>query len=371
MKIAKVRVVNVTKRFGDLVAVNNVSFEVYEGEIFTLLGPSGCGKTTTLRIISGLEKPDSGKIYIGDNDVTALPPQLRNVCLVFQEYAVFPHMSVYDNIAFGLKVKRVPKEELSKKVRELAEVLELTDRLNTKAGKLGISEQQRIALARCMAVEPEVLLLDEPLTFADAKVREKMRRELKKIQRELGVTMIYVTHDQLEAMMLSDRIAVMNKGRLLQVGSPIEVYDNPQNLFVARFIGSPTINTIEGVLVRERERLLIKRNEVVVDVSEFMSSYHNVESLLGREIVIGIRPEDVYLDISGPIEGVVEVIEVSGERLAIHVRVSKELVLKALVPIYEVVTEREKVRLSFNLEKVHIFDKATEEKVSSVSKVKY
>lgn len=363
MKRVKVRVVGVTKRFGDLVAVNNVSFEVYEGEIFTLLGPSGCGKTTTLRIISGLEKPDSGKIYIGDNDVTALPPQLRNVCLVFQEYAVFPHMSVYDNIAFGLKVKRVPKEELSKRVRELAEVLELTDRLNTKAGKLGISEQQRIALARCMAVEPEVLLLDEPLTFADAKVREKMRRELKKIQRELGATMIYVTHDQLEAMMLSDRIAVMNKGRLLQVGSPIEIYDNPQNLFVARFIGSPTINAIEGVLIKEQGKFLIKRNEVVVDVSEFMSSY-DVEGLLGREIVIGIRPEDVYLDINGPIEGVVEVIEVSGERLAIHVRVSKELVLKALVPIHEVVTEREKVRLSFNLEKVHIFDKATEEKVA-------
>ncbi len=363
MKRVKVRVVNVTKRFGDLVAVNNVSFEAYEGEIFTLLGPSGCGKTTTLRIISGLEKPDSGKVYIGDSDVTALPPQLRNVCLVFQEYAVFPHMSVYDNIAFGLKVRRVPKEELSKKVRELAEVLELTDRLNAKAGKLGISEQQKIALARCMAVEPEVLLLDEPLTFADAKVREKMRRELKKIQRELGITMIYVTHDQLEAMMLSDRIAVMNKGRLLQVGSPIEIYDSPQNLFVARFIGSPTINTIEGVLVREQERFLIKRDEVAVDVSEFVSSYQSVENILGKDVVIGIRPEDVYLSVNGPIKGIVEVVEVYGERLAIHVRISKELVLKALVPVHEVVAEGEEVRLSFNPEKVHVFNKVTEEKI--------
>jgi len=359
----KLKVQNISKRFGNLIAVNNVSFDVYEGEIFTLLGPSGCGKTTTLRIITGLEKPDTGRVYIGDRDVTDLPPQERNVCLVFQEYAVFPHMSVFDNIAFGLKIKRYPMNEIRKRIYELAEMLELTKYLNYKAGKLGLSEQQRIALARCIAIEPEVLLLDEPLTLVDAKVKERMRRELKKLQREFKKTMIYVTHDQLEAMMLSDRIAVMNKGRLLQVGTPSEIYDNPKNLFVALFIGSPTMNTLDGKLVYEEGRYILAKENISIDLTKLMVHYRDIHKYVNRDIVIGFRPEDVYIDKDGILEGVIDLVEVSGDKLTVHVKVSKDVSIKVFAPIYTQLKIGDKVRLSFNIEKVHIFDKVTEERI--------
>ena len=365
MKQVKLEVKNITKRFEDLVAVNGVSFKVYEGEIFTLLGPSGCGKTTTLRIISGLEKPDKGRVYIGGRDVTDLPPQERNICLVFQEYAVFPHMNVFDNIAFGLKIRKVPYNDLVRKVKELAETLNLTDILHVKAGKLGLSEKQRIALARCVAVEPEILLLDEPLTLADAKVRERMRRELRKLQRDLGITMIYVTHDQLEAMMLSDRIAIMNKGRLLQVGTPREIYDKPENLFVAYFIGSPTINIIEGKLVKEGDKLLIKKNNIAIDMTRFFTRYRDISSILGKEIAIGIRPEDLYIGSNEEsiLEGRLELLEIAGDQLVAHVRISEDTTLRVLTPIDIGIKIGENVKLSVNLEKVHVFDKETEKRI--------
>ncbi|MEM1719772.1 MAG: ABC transporter ATP-binding protein, partial [Desulfurococcaceae archaeon] len=254
MRNVMVKVENVTKRFENVVAVDKVSFEVYKGELFSLLGPSGCGKTTTLRIIAGLEKPDEGRVYIDGVDVTGRPAREREVCLVFQEYAVFPHMSVYDNIAFGLTNRKIPKAEIYEKVKEVADLLDLTNYLSFKGGKLGLSEQQRVAIARCLVVKPKVLLLDEPLTLADAKIKEKMRRELKKLLKDLELTVIFVTHDQLEALMISDRVAIMRKGKIVQIGSPGEVYDNPINLFVATFVGSPTINLLEGVLeVSDRE----------------------------------------------------------------------------------------------------------------------
>lgn len=362
MREAKVVVDGVTKRFGELVAVDNVSFEVYRGEIFSLLGPSGCGKTTTLRIISGLERPDTGRVYIGGRDVTALPPQERNVCLVFQEYAVFPHMSVFDNIAFGLKVRRLSQNTIHKIVGEIAEKLELSEYLNAKAGRLGLSEQQKVALARCIVVEPEVLLLDEPLTLADAKVRERMRRELKILQRDIGITMIYVTHDQLEALMLSDRIAVMNRGRIVQVGPPSLVYDRPQHLFVAQFVGSPTMNFIDGRLARYGDRFVLVKGGRSVDVTG-MSRYFDLEGLLERDVVIGIRPEDVYIDSDGIIEGSVEAVEIVGERAVLHVRVAEDVVVKVLTPLYTTVGEGERLKLSFNLEKVHIFDSLTGERI--------
>ena len=362
MREVKVAVKGVTKRFGDLVAVDNVSFEVYQGEIFSLLGPSGCGKTTTLRIISGLERPDSGRVYIGGRDVTGLPPQERNVCLVFQEYAVFPHMSVFDNIAFGLKVRKLSQEAIRKTVSEVAEKLELSEYLNIKAGRLGLSEQQKVALARCIVVEPEVLLLDEPLTLADAKVRERMRRELKLLQRDIGITMIYVTHDQLEALMLSDRIAVMNRGRIVQIAPPTLVYDRPQHLFVAQFVGSPTMNFIDGRLAKYGERLMLVKGGRRVDVTG-MARYFDLERLLEREIVIGIRPEDVYIDRDGVIEGSVEAIEIVGERAVLHVKVAEDVVVKVFAPLYTSVRGGERLRLSLNLEKVHVFDGSTGERI--------
>lgn len=355
---ADVVVESVSKRFGDVVAVDGVSFDVYRGEIFTLLGPSGCGKTTTLRIIAGLERPDRGRVYIGGKDVTDLPPQKRDVCLVFQEYAVFPHMSVYENIAFGLKIRRISPSDVGKRVSEVAEVLELTEHLEKRAGRVGLSEQQKIALARCMVVEPRVLLLDEPLTLVDARTREKMRRELREIQRKIGITMLYVTHDQLEALMLSDRIAVMSKGKLVQVGTPIEIYDNPQSLFVAQFIGSPTMNFIEGVLRKYGGSFILESGNFRIPLDDVAKLY-NLENLMDREVVIGFRPEDGSIDAKGAVEGSVEVIEVVGDRLALHVRVFRDVVLKVYTTIYDDVVIGSKVRLSVNPNKVHVFDKVS------------
>ncbi len=369
MKKVKLEVKNITKRFGDLLAVNNVSFEVYEGETFTLLGPSGCGKTTTLRIIAGLEKPDKGRVFIGGRDVTDVPPRERNVCLVFQEYAVFPHMTVYDNIAFGLKARKEPEELIARRVREVAELLGLTSVLNTKASKVGLSEKQRIALGRCLVVEPEILLLDEPLTLADAKIRETMRRELRRLQRELKITMIYVTHDQLEAMMLSDRIAVMNAGRLLQVGTPREIYEKPKNLFVAYFIGSPTINLIEGKLVRKDGKLVLEKEGLVLDATKLLEEAKGVGKIIGREIVIGIRPEDIQIDPSGHgvWKGEVELFEVSGDQLIVHIKLAEETKIRAMAPFSLRLRTGDIVGVAINPDKVHVFDRKTGERIDLLS----
>lgn len=355
---AEVVVDGISKRFGDVVAVDGVSFSVYRGEILTLLGPSGCGKTTTLRIIAGLEKPDRGRVYIGGRDVTELPPQKRDVCLVFQEYAVFPHMSVYENIAFGLKIRGFSLDDVRRVVSEAAEMLDLSEYLEKRAGRVGLSEQQKIALARCMVVKPRVLLLDEPLTLVDARTRERMRRELREIQRKIGITMLYVTHDQLEALMLSDRIAVMNRGKLVQVGTPIEIYDNPQSLFVAQFIGSPTMNFIEGILKRYGESFILEKDNLRIPLSDVAKLY-NLENLVDREIVIGFRPEDGFISTEGAIEGSIEVVEVVGDKLALHVKVFRDVMIKVYTTIYDEVGIGSKVRLSINPNKIHVFDRAS------------
>ncbi len=356
-----VKLENVTKRFENLVAVNNVSFEVYKGELFTLLGPSGCGKTTTLRIIAGLEYPDEGKVYIDGVDVTEKPARERGVCLVFQEYAVFPHMSVFENIAFGLRVKKLSKTEVERKVKEIAEILDLSNYLNFKGGKLGLSEQQRVAIARCLAVEPKLLLLDEPLTLADAKIKEKMRRELRKLQKDLGVTMIFVTHDQLEALMLSDRIAIMRSGRLIQLGTPEEVYDNPGDLFVATFVGSPTINLLEGVLEIDGNRLLLKTDSHKYAVASDIN-VKTLQGLVGSEVVIGFRPEDVEVMPEGVLEGVVKLAEIAEDKRILYVKLNDHEV-KVFVDLFTSFNEGQKVILKINPLKLHIFDKKTGKKL--------
>ncbi|MEM0379047.1 MAG: ABC transporter ATP-binding protein [Thermosphaera sp.] len=356
-----VKLENVTKRFEDVIAVNNVSLEVYGGELFTLLGPSGCGKTTTLRIIAGLEFPDEGKVYIDGVDVTGKPAREREVCLVFQEYAVFPHMSVFDNIAFGLKVKKLPRAEIERKVKEVAEMLDLTDYLKYKGGRLGLSEQQKVAIARCVAVEPKLLLLDEPLTLADAKIREKMRRELRKLQKDLGVTMIFVTHDQLEALMLSDRIAVMRSGRLIQLGTPEEVYDNPEDIFVATFVGSPTINLLEGVLEIERGKLLLRSGANRYVVSDSFDATR-VADLVNSEVVLGFRPEDAEIRDDGVLEGVVKLAEIAEDRKILYVKINEHDV-KIFTELFAPYDEGQKVKIRVNPVKLHIFDKKTGRKI--------
>jgi len=256
--LAGVRVVGLRKVFDKkTVAVDGVSFEVKDGEFVILLGPSGCGKTTTLRCIAGLETPDEGEIYIGDRLVNDLPPKDRDIAMVFQSYALYPHMTVYDNLAFPLKMRKYPKDEIDKRVKEVARLLRIEDLLDRKPRQLSGGQQQRVALGRALVRNPQVWLMDEPLSNLDAKLRVYMRAELKKLQKDLGITTIYVTHDQAEAMAMGDRIAVMDKGKILQYDEPHVVYEKPANIFVAGFLGSPPMNFVDATIVERDSQIIL------------------------------------------------------------------------------------------------------------------
>ncbi len=290
--MVSIRTVELTKVFGDVVAVDHVSLEIKHGEFFTLLGPSGCGKTTFLRTIAGLEMADEGRIYFDDQDITDLPAHLRGTGMVFQNYALWPHMNVFDNIAYGLKIRKVPKSEIEKKVKEVLKLVKLEGLEKRTPHQLSGGQQQRVALARALVINPRVLLFDEPLSNLDAKLRIEMRAELKRIQRDLGITAIYVTHDQEEAMSISDRIAVMNRGRVMQVGTPKEIYRNPRNEFVARFIGQGTF--IPGTVIEVGEELEVKLESG--KIIKAVPSHPEIRLEAGDRALIMIRPESFTLE---------------------------------------------------------------------------
>src|SRR6187549_213342 len=279
----------VSKRFGAVAAVDDVSLEIAEGEFFSLLGPSGCGKTTTLRMVAGFERPDEGRLLLQGDDVTDVPANKRPLNMVFQQYALFPHMSVHDNVAFGLKVKKVPRKEHNGRIKEMLRVVELEGYENRKPRQLSGGQQQRVALARALVNLPTALLLDEPLGALDVKLRKQMQLELKAIQHELGTTFVYVTHDQEEALAMSDRIAVMNGGRVEQIGSPREIYEHPETAFVADFIGSLNALEIEvGELVGSYALARLGEHErVVVPVGSTVR--------VGDAVRIAVRPERVLM----------------------------------------------------------------------------
>ena len=280
-------------------AVRGIDLEVRDGEFFTLLGPSGCGKTTTLRMIAGLERPTSGRIVIGERDFTDVPPRNRDVAMVFQNYALYPHMSVYDNLALNLQVRRVPRREIETRVREIAQMLGIEAVLRNKPGQLSGGQRQRVALGRALIRRPNVFLMDEPLSNLDLKLRERTRTELKKLHERLRITTVYVTHDQVEALVLSDRIGIMNAGTLLQVGTPREVYDQPADMFVARFIGSPSINLLRVRLRRENDVLHLRLQGDGDGPGGFSlpvpaPAAHALSGSSG-EAVLGVRPEAIVL----------------------------------------------------------------------------
>ncbi|HDI75300.1 MAG: ABC transporter ATP-binding protein [Thermoprotei archaeon] len=291
-----VRLKNVSKRFGKVVAVDDVTLEIKEGEFFTFLGPSGCGKTTTLRIIAGLEYPDKGRIFFDDEDVTDVPPYKRNTGMVFQNYALWPHMTVFENISYGLKIRGYSKHEIKKKVDEVLELVQLKGLENRYPTQLSGGQQQRVALARALVIEPKVLLLDEPLSNLDARLRVEMREELKRLQKELKITTIYVTHDQEEALVISDRIAVMRQGRIMQVGEPDEVYRRPKNLFVATFLGRCSL--IEGKVVDVDKDLVT----IAIDHIRIKGVLPDKDMKLrkGEEAYAVLKPEDFALRIDDP-----------------------------------------------------------------------
>ncbi|MEM3893393.1 MAG: ABC transporter ATP-binding protein [Thermofilaceae archaeon] len=344
----------ITKRFGNVLAVDNVTLTVESEEFFVLLGPSGCGKTTTLRIVAGLETPDAGRVLFNNVDVTQVPARERGVAMVFQSYAVWPHMKVFENIAMPLRIRKLPEGEIAERVKKVAEILQIDHLLDRYPFQLSGGERQRVAVARALAVEPKVLLMDEPLSNLDALLRVTARAELKRLQKKMRITTLYVTHDQVEAMVLADRIAVMNRGKLVQVGTPDEIYRAPIHRFVAHFIGSPPINFFEGVIEKE----YIDTGFVKIPISNVP------EEIVGRQIVIGIRPEDLSLQPVSrglKLRGELLLIENLGSEYILHIDVGG-VTLRVLA--------REKpeggkdITLYLDPANLHFFDKITELKIS-------
>src|SRR5690554_2128652 len=289
--MAEIRIENVTKRFGSFVAVDNISLTVEDQEFMVLLGPSGCGKTTLLRAIAGLGMADEGRICIGNRDVTYLPPRERKISMVFQSYAIFPHMTVYDNIAFGLKMNRFEKREIDRRVRQAAEMLHIENMLDRHPSAMSGGQRQRVAVARAIAMQSEVLLMDEPLSNLDALLRLKMRAELKRLLQEIKATTIYVTHDQIEALSMGDRIAVIRAGRLQQVDHPSVVYDRPANRFVGSFIGNPPMNFLSGQVQRHDGRVQVQVGDLTLVPEPEMQPL--LQQFDGQSINLGIRAENM------------------------------------------------------------------------------
>ena len=311
----------VSKRFGDYQALEEIDLAIQNGEFLTLLGPSGCGKTTILRLISGLERPDTGRIYINGQDITDWPPEHRHLNMVFQSYALFPHMSVHDNIAFGLRCKKIPKDEVEERVTEILRIVKLTKLANRKPHQLSGGQQQRVAIARAVVNNPLVLLLDEPLSALDYNLRKDMQVELKQLQRRLGVTFIFVTHDQEEALSMSDRVAVMNEGKIEQLGTPRDVYEEPANLYVAEFIGETNIFTTK--VIRRGDKKIIE-----VDIEDKRFKFKNKRDFKARqEVYVIVRPEDLAVwreeeidDTGGMLPGTVEQVIYKGSTVELKVR---------------------------------------------------
>ncbi|MFQ5758601.1 MAG: ABC transporter ATP-binding protein [Candidatus Bathyarchaeia archaeon] len=356
--MARVILKNVTKRFGDVIAVNNLSLEVKDKEFLVLLGPSGCGKTTVLRCISGLETPEEGEIYIGDKLVNDLDPKERDIAMVFQSYALYPHMTVFKNLAFPLENLGVPMEERKPRVQQVAELLKIEALLNRKPKQLSGGQRQRVALGRAMVREPHVFLMDEPLSNLDAKLRIYMRAELKKLQKELGITTIYVTHDQVEAMTMGDKVVILNDGILQQTDTPNRVYSYPSNIFVAGFIGSPPTNFFGCTLTREN----------VLDCSEFSYPLPKdmakaAKECTSDECVLGVRPQDVVVHRdakgkTGLMKAQLYVTEPLGDLTILDLKVGDSLVKAVVNPSFKAEIGDE-FWISFPADKIHIFDKKT------------
>ncbi len=309
-------------------AAKDVALDIEDKEFMVLVGPSGCGKTTTLRMIAGLEEITNGELFIGDKVVNDVPPKDRDIAMVFQNYALYPHMTVYDNMAFGLKLRKQSKSEIDQRVKNAAQILGIEQLLDRKPKQLSGGQRQRVALGRAIVRNPKVFLMDEPLSNLDAKLRVQMRSELIKLHHELSTTFIYVTHDQTEAMTMGTRICVMNAGEIQQVDKPSTIYDQPVNMFVAGFIGAPQMNFLDGVVKEDGGRIYLEVNGTPVELSKERGDIAKNKGYIGKEVVVGIRPEHIHLGGEGPkVEGKVTVTELLGAELILYIATgNKELI---------------------------------------------
>lgn len=356
--MSKISLRHLTKRFGKVTAVDHLDLEVNDSEFMVLLGPSGCGKTTTLRMISGLETPDEGEIVIDGNTVNNIPPQKRDTAVVFQSYALYPHMKVYDNIAIPLKIRKKTKNEIHEKVLEVSEMLGVRDLLERKPGQLSGGQRQRVALGRAIIREPKVFLMDEPLSNLDAKLRLYMRVELKKLQKQIKTTTIYVTHDQAEAMTMADRIALMESGKLQQLAPPSEIFSNPSNFFVASFIGSPPMNFVDCSFVEKGGYL---------DAGEFQIELQDgMRDLLAKEttnekLTLGVRSEYIFVHkkrVKGSFPAKIYLVEPLGSEAIVNVKIGENLIKIKENPAFTA-DIGETVWISFDNNQIHLFSKKT------------
>ena len=351
--MGRINLKNLEKSYGKTKVIHDLSIDIDEGELIVIVGPSGCGKSTLLRMVAGLEDINSGSILIDNKIVNELEPMERNIAMVFQNYALYPHMTVFENMSYGLKILKIPKDEISSRVQKAAEILELGELLERKPSQLSGGQRQRVAMGRAIVRDPVAFLFDEPLSNLDAKLRVQMRLEIKKLQKQLKTTSLYVTHDQVEAMTLADRMVVMNEGNVEHVGTPLEVYTKPKTLFTAQFIGSPAMNILKGECQSNQIKLssgaTIKAN-----------SKHN------GEVNVGLRPEDFTIDEKGTIKLKVELVELIGANTLIHGRLenSNEILVASIAGVISDSKIGNHINLSFNENKLHLFDINSDQRIN-------
>lgn len=344
--MSNVELQHITKRFPGVTALSDVSFDVKDGEFFVLLGPTGAGKTTTLRVIAGLERQEEGTVLFDGEPIDNLVPADRDVAFVFQQYSLYPTMSVYDNLAFPLRspMRRVPEEQIRHRVEEIAETLRIQHLLSRKTAHLSGGEMQRVSIGRAIVRQPRIFLMDEPLSNLDAKLREALRVELQHLQKVHGSTTLFVTHDQIEALTMADRIAVLNKGKIVQMGTPEDIYDRPATTFVAQLVGTPRINLVRSR--RENNTLFIEKSELHLPLKDAQN--------IPPEVLVGIRPEDVILDPDGPFNGSVALTEPLGVQTVIHIQ-SGEQRLLSLIPGMTTIRIGDQIRFKIINERLHCF----------------
>jgi multiple sugar transport system ATP-binding protein len=365
--MASVTFQNVQKKFGDLTIIKGLDITVEDKEFLVLVGPSGCGKTTALRLLAGLEEITAGEIKIGDRVVNDVAPKDRDIAMVFQSYALYPHLSVYDNMAFGLKLRKTPKDEIKRRVNEAADILGIQDLLQRKPRQLSGGQRQRVAVGRAIVREPKVFLFDEPLSNLDAKLRVQMRAEISKLHQRLQTTFIYVTHDQTEAMTMASRIAVINKGNLQQLDTPQNLYDRPNNLFVAGFIGSPSMNFFPSKIEKNGNKFFVDTEDFKVQIPDNLSGPY--KGMDGKKVVFGIRPENIHDPEFAPnnihgekISAKVDVTELMGNETLLYLVSGKNTFVGRVDPRSHLRVGNQ-TQFIFDMDKFHIFDAETEQAV--------